>query len=92
MPEQHELVYIGTARSGADVWQCPRCPHRMLTRWRPSFQAEVLDEGDPGVAHTGNLGAPMAARQPLRGPAAPLTAGERTWLDRLGIDWNTSAA
>ena len=51
MPDQHELVYIGTARSGAGIWQCPRCDHRMLTRWQPTFQAEVLREGDPGVAY-----------------------------------------
>lgn len=88
MPEQHELAYIGTTRSGAEVWQCPRCAHRMLTTWWPSFKAEVLDEGDAGVAHTGSLGAAMAGRQALRGPAAPLTPGERTWLDHVGIDWD----
>ncbi|MBO0801714.1 MAG: hypothetical protein J2P25_01365 [Nocardiopsaceae bacterium] len=92
MPEQHELEYIGTARSGADIWQCPHCEHRMLTRWWPSFQAEVLSEGDRGVAHSGNLGAPMAGRQALRGPAAPLTAGERNWLDSLGIDWDANGS
>lgn len=88
MPQQHELVHIGTARSGADIWQCPHCAHRMLTRWWPSFQAEVLSEGDPGVAHSGSLGAAMAGRQALRGPGARLTAGERNWLDDIGIDWD----
>lgn len=88
MPEQHELVYIGAARAGAEVWQCPRCAHRMLIRWRPAFQVEVLSEGDAGVPHSGSLGAAMAGRQALRGPAATLTAGERTWLDHIGIDWD----
>ena len=86
MPEQHELVYMGTARSGADIWQCPRCDHRMLTRWQPVFKAEVLHEGDPGVAHSGNLAA--VRRHALRGPAAALTEGERAWLDNVGIDWD----
>jgi hypothetical protein len=69
------------------VWQCPHCPHRMLTRWWPSFQAELLEEGDPGVSHSGSLSA-MAGRQALRGPAAPLTDGERNWLDDVGIAWD----
>jgi len=60
----------------------------MLTRQWPSFAAEVLAEGDPGVAHSGRFGAAMAGRQPLRGPAAGLTPGERTWLGRNGIDWD----
>lgn len=88
MPQQHELAYIGTTRSGAEIWQCPRCPHRMLTRRQPSFSAELITEGDPGVAHVGNLGDAMAAGQPLRGPAARLTSGERSWLDHNGIDWD----
>jgi hypothetical protein len=88
VPEQHELVYVGTARSGADIWQCPRCEHRMLTSWRPTFKAEVLQEGDPGVAHSGSLGAAAAGRHALRGPAALLSEGERSWLDDAGIDWD----
>ena len=91
MPDQHELVYIGTARSGAGIWQCPRCEHRMLTRWQPTFQAEVLREGDPGVAHSGSLDA-AAGWHTLRGPAAVLTAGERGWLDNAGIDWDADGA
>ena len=87
MPEQHELVYVGTARSGAHIWQCPRCEHRMLTSWQPAFRAEVLREGDPGVAHSGSLAA-VSGRQALRGPAAVLTEGERAWLDNAGIDWD----
>ena len=60
----------------------------MLTRWWPSFQAELLEEGDPGVSHSGSLGAATAGRHALRGPAAPLTDGERDWLDNVGIDWD----
>jgi len=58
----------------------------MLTRWQPAFKAEVITEGDPGVAHTGSMSATVG-RPALRGPAATLTAGERTWLDENGIDW-----
>lgn len=82
MPEEHELVYVGTAQSGAEIWQCPRCEHRMLTRWSPSFKAEVVAEGDPRVTHSGSMGA--AAN-------APLTPGEQTWLSDLGIAWDPSA-
>lgn len=88
MSQQHELVYIGSTRTGAEVWQCPRCEARLLTRQWPSFAAEVLAEGDPGVAHSGRFGAVMAGRQPVRGPAAQLTPAERNWLDRNGIDWD----
>lgn len=88
MPEQHELAYIGTTRSGAEIWQCPRCEARMLTRRWPSVTAEVIAEGEPGVAHTGRMADAMAAREPLRGPAAQLTPAERSWLDDNGIDWD----
>jgi hypothetical protein len=90
-PEQHELEYAGAARSGDDIWQCPRCGHRMLTRWTPYFQAEVLAEGDPPVPHVGHLGAAMAGHRVLRGPAASLTTGERSWLENNGIDWDGDA-
>ena len=90
MPEQHELIYIATTRSGAAIWQCPRCEHRMLTRSQPTFEAELLREGDPGVAHSGNLGA--VKTQVLRGPAAVLTEGEQAWLDNAGIDWDADGA
>lgn len=85
--EQHELEYAGAARNGAEVWQCPRCGHRIVTRWWPSFQAEVLAEGDPRAVHTGSPGAAMASRSALRGPAAPLTTAERSWLSDNGIAW-----
>lgn len=92
MPEQHELVYLGSTRTGADIWQCPRCEARMLTRQWPSFAAEVLAEGEPGVAHSGRFGAAAGGRQALRGPAARLTPAERSWLDRNGIDWDGTGA
>lgn len=88
MPERHQLIYLGSTRSGAAVWQCPRCQARMLTRQWPPFAAEVLVEGDPGVAHSGRFGEAMAGRRPLPGPASRLTPAERSWLDHNGIDWD----
>jgi hypothetical protein len=61
----------------------------MLTRWQSAFKAELLREGDPGVAHSGSLGA--VKRHALRGPATVLTEGERGWLDNAGIDWDAES-
>ena len=86
--EQHELEFAGSAGNGAEVWLCPKCGHRMVTRWWPSFQAEVLTEGDPRAVHTGSMGAAMGGRTAMRGPAAALTKAERAWLTDNGIDWD----
>jgi hypothetical protein len=63
----------------------------MLTRWTPYFQAEVLAEGSPPVPHVGHLAAAMSGHRVLRGPAASLTTGERSWLENNGIDWDGNA-
>lgn len=88
---QHELVYAETVKSGAGVWRCRECGHRLLIRWQPRFEFEVVAEGDPRAVHTGNLGAAPSGHT-LRGPAAVLTSDERSWLDGNGIDWNERAA
>lgn len=87
MPQQHEVVYVGSERSGAEIWHCRECGHRLLTRWQPRFEVQVLAEGDPQAVHTGNMGAAPAGHV-LRGPAAALTRAERAWLHGNGIDWN----
>jgi hypothetical protein len=63
----------------------------MMVRWWPSFQAELVTEGEPAVAHSGNRATAMPSRPALRGPAATLTPGERAWLDNAGIDWDGEA-
>lgn len=87
MPQQHEVVYVGSEGSGAEIWHCQECGHRLLTRREPHFEFEVLAEGDPRVVHTGSMGA-VHGGHTLRGPAAALTRDERSWLDDNGIDWN----
>lgn len=88
MPPQHKVIYAGSAKSGGDVWHCPECGHRLLTRWRPHFECEVLTEGDSRAVHAGNLCAAPSG-QALRGPAASLDDTERSWLRDNGIDWDS---
>lgn len=87
------MVLTGLTESGAEEWQCPLCQRRMLLRWRPHFEALVLEHGDSNAMHTGSKGGARlrtdgAAPAPSPGPSA----SEKQWLRSNGIDWDGLAS
>jgi hypothetical protein len=91
VPRQHELSYQGPERSGAEIWHCWECGHRLRLPRQSRFEWEIVAAGDQKAVHTADFAA-VPSGYTLRGPAAVLTSDERSWLDESGIDWTTRAA
>jgi len=79
--------------SGAEEWSCLQCGRRMLLRWPPpSFEALVLDEGDPRVPHAGTKGdAALSAEAGADVRNDGVTTAELRWLREHGIAWDGRA-
>lgn len=91
MPEQHEMMLIGRTDSGAEQWQCPECGRSLLMRWPPSFESQVLEEGDPSALHQGVKGGVRMSRVQVDDERADLPDEDEQWLRRNGIDWHSEA-
>lgn len=94
--KRHEMVLEGPRPSGSEEWSCPECGYRFVVRWPPHFERIVLEEGEPGVVHTGAKG-DLQVHHVDMAPSADgtvdrLDAQAREWLDEIGIEWDGPAA
>ncbi|RFS83890.1 hypothetical protein D0T12_16920 [Actinomadura spongiicola] len=61
---------IRTEQSGREEWACPTCGRRILLRWPPHYEKQVMETGDERACHVGR-----AADDPATVP--PVTTGQR---------------
>ena len=87
MPEQHQMVPIGTTAADAQEWHCPQCGRAVLIRYPPRFEAFVIEEGDPSVPHHAVTGGAQKGRINEDARLSRVTAEEERWLNRIGVDW-----
>jgi hypothetical protein len=49
----HEMQFERFHLSGAQEWFCSTCGRRLLMKWPPSFEKQVLVPGNANAFHTG---------------------------------------
>jgi DNA-directed RNA polymerase subunit RPC12/RpoP len=86
----HEMRKTRTEESGREEWACPTCGRRILLRWPPDYEKQIVEPGDQRACHVGSSAADAPAL-----PDTPLPAqqvGERQWntarrwLRETGVD------
>jgi hypothetical protein len=81
---------VRTEESGLEEWACPTCGRRMLLRWPPDYEKQVIEAGDQKACHVGHT-----SEDPAEDPAASSGATQadllqmnngRRWLRETGVD------
>ncbi|MFI0408975.1 hypothetical protein [Actinomadura sp. 3N508] len=50
----HEMRMVRIDESGLEEWACPTCGRRMLLRWPPHYEKQIVDPGDERAGHVGS--------------------------------------
>ncbi|MEU8803469.1 hypothetical protein [Spirillospora sp. NPDC048819] len=74
MYRTHEMRMTQAAQSGHEEWACPTCGRRILLRWPPRYDKQIIEPGDEKACHVGSATAdtPPDADTPLE-PGTPAT-------------------
>ncbi|GAA4226711.1 hypothetical protein GCM10022254_12530 [Actinomadura meridiana] len=88
----HEMRKTRTEESGREEWACPTCGRRILLRWPPNYEKQIVEPGDQRACHVGS----SADDTPAEPPDTPLPAQDvsdeqrwhsaRRWLRETGVD------
>lgn len=54
MYRTHEMRMVQTAQSGHEEWACPTCGRRILLRWPPRYDKQIIEPGDEEACHVGS--------------------------------------
>ncbi|RKS73480.1 hypothetical protein BZB76_4172 [Actinomadura pelletieri DSM 43383] len=76
MYRTHEMRKIRTEQSGREEWACPTCGRRMLLRWPPHYEKQVIEPGDERACHVGRAADEPATTPPAATGRPPTTARE----------------
>lgn len=80
----HEMRIVRTEESGREEWACPTCGRRMLLRWPPDYEKQIVEPGDERACHVGS--SPDATPDPPQGTTERQWRNARRWLRETGVD------
>lgn len=81
LSQSHQLRLVHMHASGAEEWLCPTCGRRLLLRWQPAYEKQVLIAGDIRAIHSASR-----APQPERAAAGSQPSGAD--MADIGGDWS----
>ncbi|MFI0373983.1 hypothetical protein ACH35V_39500 [Actinomadura sp. 1N219] len=50
----HEMRMVRIEESGLEEWACPTCGRRLLLRWPPHYEKQIVEPGDERAGHVGS--------------------------------------
>ncbi|TMQ89974.1 hypothetical protein ETD83_37470 [Actinomadura soli] len=81
MYRTHEMRMVRIEESGREEWACPTCGRRMLLRWPPHYEKQVVEPGDARAGHiassadTGSADVPSGTSADVPGTPAGTSNG-----------------
>ncbi|MGP4028127.1 hypothetical protein [Actinomadura sp. 3N407] len=54
MYRTHEMRMVRAEQSGHEEWACPTCGRRILLRWPPDYDKQIIEPGDEKACHVGS--------------------------------------
>lgn len=89
MYRTHEMRKVRTEESGLEEWACPTCGRRMLLRWPPDYEKQIIEAGDEKACHVGRTAEDNGTAGESSGaPQADMLRmnNGRRWLRETGVD------